>query len=83
MPESLTSSLDTLRTQMAESATSPVDCDQATGVLDWYYEQVWQADRLERDELPWLLDWMRHCQDPRRFELGDGLAVTLIGEGRL
>ncbi|WP_410474134.1 hypothetical protein [Guyparkeria sp. TX1] len=83
MPESLPSPLDTLRSQMTEPATSRVDCDQAADLIDWYYEQAWQTDRIARDELPWLLDWMRHCHDPRRFEIGDGLAVTLIGEGQL
>ncbi|RRQ24670.1 hypothetical protein D5687_00465 [Guyparkeria sp. SCN-R1] len=83
MPESLPAPLDTLCSQMAEPATSRVDCDQAADVIDWYYEQAWQTDRIARDELPWLLDWMRHCHDPRRFEIGDGLAVTLIGEGQL
>lgn len=83
MPESLPAALDTLRSQMTEPATSAVDCDQAADVIDWYYEQAWQTDRIARDDLPWLLDWMRRCHDPRRFEIGDGLAVTLIGEGRL
>ncbi len=83
MPESFPARLDTLRAQMTEPAARAVDCDQAASVIDWYYEQAWQTDRIDRDELPWLLDWMRHCHDPRRFEIGDGLAVTLIGEGRL
>lgn len=83
MPESFPARLDTLRTQMTEPTTNTVDCDQATSVIDWYYEQAWQTDHIDRDELPWLLDWMRHCHDPRRFEIGDGLAVTLLGEGRL
>ncbi len=83
MPESLPAPLDTLRRQMTEPSTSPVDCDQAAGVIEWYYQQAWQTDRIARDELPWLLNWMRHCHDPRRFEIGDGLAVTLIGEGRI
>ncbi|MFP4251041.1 MAG: hypothetical protein ACOC02_03665 [Guyparkeria sp.] len=83
MPESLPSSLDTLHAQMAEPAASAVDCDRARAVIDWYYRNAWQTDTLDREELPWLLDWMRHCHDPRRFEIGDALAVSLIGEGRL
>ncbi|MFO7809299.1 tetratricopeptide repeat protein [Guyparkeria sp.] len=83
MPESLPAPLDMLRNQMTEPSTSPVDCDQAAGVINWYYEQAWQTDRIDRDQLPWLLDWMRHCHDARRFEIGDGFAVTLINEGRL
>ncbi|QGT79057.1 hypothetical protein GM160_09240 [Guyparkeria halophila] len=83
MPQPLPPDLDRLRDQMTDPAASAVDCDQATGVIDWFYDQAWQADRLEREQMPWLLDWMRRCHDPRRFEIGDGLAVTLIGEGRL
>ncbi|MFW6021355.1 MAG: hypothetical protein ACOCPR_04630, partial [Guyparkeria sp.] len=83
MPESLPSSLDTLHAQMAEPAAGTVDCDRARAVIDWYYRNAWQTDTLDHEELPWLLDWMRHCHDPRRFEIGDALAVSLIGEGRL
>ncbi|KTG17340.1 hypothetical protein AUR63_09315 [Guyparkeria sp. XI15] len=52
-------------------------------MIDWVYREEWQADTIERDRLEWLLGWMRHCHDPRRFEIADGLCVALIGEGHL
>ncbi len=63
-------------------AASDVDCARARPALDWFYRERWQADELERLELQWLLDWMRQCHDPRRFEIADALCVTLLGEGR-
>lgn len=83
MAKPLPASLQSLRSEMDTPEASRIGCDQATEVLDWVYREGWQTDAIDRDELEWLLTWMRHCDDPRRFEIGDGLCVALIGEGQL
>lgn len=83
MENPLPDTLDKLRDRLGSAADSPVDCREAWPVIDRCYAEGWQTDLLDLSALEWLLDWMRHCDDPRRFEIGDGLCVTLIGAGRL
>lgn len=78
-PAPIASLLENMR---GTPADSNIDCQKAMPAIDWCYRTCWQEDKITRDELQWLLDWMRHCDDPRRFEIGDGLCVTLLGEGR-
>ncbi|MDG4866711.1 hypothetical protein P8631_01630 [Guyparkeria sp. 1SP6A2] len=78
---------DTLESARAGMTTPPqeagIDCDAAAAVIDWYYRERWQDEQLDVDALRWLLAWMRHCHDPRRFEIADGLCVTLMAAGEL
>ncbi len=78
---------DTLESARAAMTTPPkearIDCDAAAAVIDWYYRECWRDEQLDVDALRWLLDWMRHCHDPRRFEIADGLCVTLMAAGEL
>lgn len=83
MAKALPPSLQSRHSEMGDPSASRIDCRQASEVIDWIYREAWQTDAIERDELEWLLAWMRHCEDPRRFEIADGLCVALIGEGRL
>ena len=83
MAKALPPSLQSLHASMGDPAESGLDCHQAADVIDWIYREEWQTDAISRDRLEWLLDWMRHCNDPRRFEIADGLCVALIGEGQL
>jgi len=83
MAKPIPPSLETLRLRMDRPTTSPISCEEAAAVLDWYYWETWQTEEIEQVELEWLLGWMRHCDDPRRFEIADGLCVTLIGAGKL
>ena len=83
MAKALPPSLQSLRAEMDDPAATRVTCQQAAEVIDWAYREGWQSDEIGRDELEWLLAWMRHCEDPRRFEIADGLCVALIGEGQL
>ena len=83
MAKTLPPTLQSLRAEMDTPAASRVDCREAREAIDWTYHEAWQADAIGRAELEWLLAWMRHCEDSRRFEIADGLCVTLIGEGRL
>ncbi|MBN2871728.1 MAG: hypothetical protein JXJ30_02300 [Halothiobacillaceae bacterium] len=83
MSNPLPDSLHPLHAAMRDPAERAVDCPRAKEVIDWVYRQEWQTETIDRDRLGWLLDWMRLCKDPRRFEIADGLCVALIGEGRL
>ena len=83
MAKALPQSLQPLHAEMGDPAESAIDCRRAADVIDWIYREEWQTDTIDRDQLEWLLGWMRHCADPRRFEIADGLCVALIGEGNL
>jgi len=83
MENPLPDTLDNLRDELGNAADSPVDCREAGPVIDRFYAERWQTDAIDLPAMEWLLGWMRHCDDPRRFEIGDGLCVTLIGAGQI
>jgi tetratricopeptide (TPR) repeat protein len=68
---------------MRDPADSHVDCRDAAAVIDALHREGWLADRLDEPDKAWLLEWMRRCDDPRRFEVGDGLCVARIAAGQL
>jgi len=63
-------------------ADSALDCREVAPAIDWFHRHHWLGGEPTRAQLRWLLDWMRHCYDPRQVEIADGLCVALLADGR-
>lgn len=77
-PEAIASRLAAMKNGPAEAA---IDCAEAAPAIDWFHRHHWLAGEPTREQLEWLLGWMRHCEDPRQVEIADGLCVALLAEG--
>ncbi len=84
-PDSLPSNLqDTFaRMQEVDPGTGTIDCTTAGPVLDWFYRERWHGEQSTGAELSWLLDWMRPCRHPARFEIGDAVCLQHLEQGQL
>jgi len=85
-PERLPDELQAVFEQMQASAADnaqQLTCAQIRPVTDWFYGEQWHHDRMSAEELEWLLDWMVHCEDPARFEIGDAVCLHRLEQGRI
>lgn len=78
-PETIAPLLDAM--QAGPGGSGP-DCKKAAPALDWLYHHHWLAGEPGREQLEWLLAWFRHCDDPRQYEIADGLCVALLAKGQ-
>lgn len=84
-PDSLPSTLQDAfaRMQEVDPGTGTVDCADAGPVLDWFYRERWHGEQSTSAELAWMLDWMRPCRHPARFEIGDAVCLQHLEQGQL
>jgi tetratricopeptide (TPR) repeat protein len=78
-PETIVPLLDAMQAGPGESGP---DCKKAAPALDWLHRHRWLGGEPDREQLEWLLAWLRHCDDPRQYEIADGLCVALLAEGQ-